>query len=143
MTDILKKKGSGLRHWNKFMRSSVSRIDFFHNNQVCGFFLYKTKRDTYSDRYSELADSSIAWIFISAVIMANPKPVRAIILCITLLSLVLVRTGASDTDPLQDFCVADHTSAGKILLLVFVASACLLFLFSKLNGNNVQSGFPV
>lgn len=46
--------------------------------------------------------------------MANPKPVRAIILSLTLLSLVLLRTGASDTDPLQDFCVANHTSPGTL-----------------------------
>jgi quercetin dioxygenase-like cupin family protein len=46
--------------------------------------------------------------------MANPKPVKGIILCLLWLFLVLVLTSASDPDLLQDFCVADNISAGSV-----------------------------
>jgi len=43
--------------------------------------------------------------------MANPKPM---ILCLLCLFLALVLTGAYDPDLLQDFCVADDTSAESL-----------------------------
>jgi quercetin dioxygenase-like cupin family protein len=43
--------------------------------------------------------------------MANPKPM---ILCVLCLFLALVLTGAYDPDLLQDFCVADDTSAESL-----------------------------
>jgi len=43
--------------------------------------------------------------------MANPKPM---ILCVLCLFLALVITGAYDPDLLQDFCVADDTSAESL-----------------------------
>jgi quercetin dioxygenase-like cupin family protein len=46
--------------------------------------------------------------------MANPKPVKGIILCLLWLFLVLVLTSASDPDLLQDFCVADNISSGSV-----------------------------
>jgi hypothetical protein len=55
--------------------------------------------------------------------MANP-----IILGLLWLSLALVLTGAYDPDLLQDFCVADDTSAGKSIynFFIFSLSAVLL-----------------
>eukprot|EP00253_Pinus_taeda_P030804 PITA_30804 len=46
--------------------------------------------------------------------MVNPKPAKTMILCLLWLSITLVLTGAYDPDPLQDFCVADETSAGSV-----------------------------
>lgn len=46
--------------------------------------------------------------------MMNPKPAKTMILCLLWLSIGLVVTGAYDPDPLQDFCVADETSAGTV-----------------------------
>ena len=58
--------------------------------------------------------------------MANPKPVKTMILCLLWLSIALVLTGAYDPDPLQDFCVADDTSAGKSIFFNF--SLCKILL---------------
>jgi len=46
--------------------------------------------------------------------MANPKPVKTMILSLLWLSLALVLTGAYDPDLLQDFCVADDISTGSV-----------------------------
>jgi len=56
------------------------------------------------------------------LIMANPKPVKTMILGLLCLSLALVLTGAYDPDLLQDFCVADDTSAGKNIYNFFIVS---------------------
>jgi len=46
--------------------------------------------------------------------MVNPKPAKTMTLCLLWLSITLVLTGAYDPDSLQDFCVADETSADSV-----------------------------
>lgn len=55
--------------------------------------------------------------------MANPKPVKTMILGLLCLSLALVLTGAYDPDLLQDFCVADDTSADTVKVNGFPCKA--------------------